>query len=109
MKNHRIVVGVDGSEGGTRALDWAAVEAGGQGCTVHAVTAWQWTQPELGVDIRVEREELARQELAGAVAAARAAHPGLVISTEVVPGPAAPALTRAADGADLLVLGSHGH
>ena len=35
-----IVVGVDGSEGGRRALRWAVAEAQRTGAAVKAVTAW---------------------------------------------------------------------
>jgi nucleotide-binding universal stress UspA family protein len=109
MQTYRIVVGVDGSDGGIRALDWAVTEAARRGGTVHAVTAWQWTQPDLGVDIRTEHDRMARLTLEEAVVAARAPYPQVAVSTEAVPGIAADVLTRAATGADLLVLGSHGH
>ncbi len=109
MQSYRIVVGVDGSDGGIRALDWAVAEAARRGGTVAAVTAWQWTEPDLGADVRAEREQAARRALAEAVVAARAPYPQVAVSTEAVPGGAADALTRAATDADLLVLGSHGH
>jgi len=109
MQAYRIVVGFDGSEGAMRALDWAVAEAARRGGTVHAVTAWQWIQPDLGVDIRVDRERLARQALEEAVTAARAPYPRVAVSTEAVPGAAADVLVRAAADADLLVLGSSGH
>jgi nucleotide-binding universal stress UspA family protein len=109
MHNYRIVVGYDGSDGGARALNWAIAEAGRHGGTVQAVTAWEWTQPELGTVIRAEHEKLARQVLDEAAAIARRPHPHVTVSTEAAPGPAAGILTRAATGADLLVLGSHGH
>jgi len=47
MKTYRIVVGFDGSDGGSRALSWAVAEAAERGGTVQAVTAWQWTEPEV--------------------------------------------------------------
>jgi nucleotide-binding universal stress UspA family protein len=109
MQTYRIVVGVDGSDGGIRALDWAVAEAARRGGTVHAVTAWQWTQPELGIDIRAEHDRMARLSLEEAVVAARAPYPKVAVSTEATPGPAAEVLTRAAADADLLVIGSHGH
>jgi nucleotide-binding universal stress UspA family protein len=37
----RIVVGVDGSEGSQRALDWACTEAGFRHASVDVVTAWE--------------------------------------------------------------------
>ena len=33
---HRVVVGIDGSEGGMRALEWAAAEAGRTGAVLEA-------------------------------------------------------------------------
>jgi nucleotide-binding universal stress UspA family protein len=109
MQTYRIVVGYDGSDGGVRALDWAVAEADRRGGTVQAVAAWEWTQPDLGMDIRAEHERFTRQALEDAVTAARAAYPRVAVSVEAVPGDAADVLTRAAADADLLVLGSHGH
>ena len=109
MQTYRIVVGYDGSDGGARALDWAVAEAARRGATVHAVTAWVWTQPELGADIRAEHEHIAAAALETAVSAARRPYPRVIATTQAVPGPAGEVLTRAAAGADLLVLGSHGH
>src|SRR3954452_5181173 len=46
--SYLIVVGVDGSEGGRRALDWAAAEAATRGGAVQAVIAWSWDGMEYG-------------------------------------------------------------
>jgi nucleotide-binding universal stress UspA family protein len=73
------------------------------------VTAWEWTQPDLGVDIRAEHDRIAREALEAAVAIARAPYPEVTVTAQAEPGAAADVLTRAATGADLLVLGSHGH
>ncbi len=101
---YRIVVGVDGSDGGHRALRWAAHEAATRGGTVQAVTAWRWDdETDLPPDdLRRRAEDVQAQEIA-------AVAPGLPISGQVVEGRPADALTAAARGADLLVLGSHGH
>src|SRR5258706_13155361 len=40
MDTYRIVVGVDGSDGGRRALDWSIAEAVRHGGAVHAVAPW---------------------------------------------------------------------
>ena len=109
MQTYRIVVGVDGSDGGVRALSWAVAEAARRGGTVQAVTAWQWTQPQLGADLMVEHEKLARLALEEAITVARAGHPDVPVATDAVPGRAADVLTDVATDADLLVLGSHGH
>jgi|SRR2546423_1567319 len=109
MKTYRIVVGFDGSDGGSRALSWAVAEAAERGGTVQAVTAWQWTEPELGADVRAEHGRMARLSLEEAVNTARQAHPEVTVAGEAVPGASAEVLTTAAADADLLVLGSHGH
>lgn len=106
----RIVVGVDGSEGGERALHWAVREAARRGATVRAVTAWTWA----GVDAAtVSGPEEARRHvedmLGKAIVAELNNDPRVPVSTEIVHGPAGPALVDAARGADLLVLGRHGH
>jgi nucleotide-binding universal stress UspA family protein len=113
----RIVVGVDGSRQGQRALDWAVSEAAGrdragQPAVVQAVTAWQadtLAQPVgAGANIADPREAAAAA-LHAAVAAVRVKHPDVTVAGVVIEGPAAEVLGRAADDADLLVLGDHGH
>jgi nucleotide-binding universal stress UspA family protein len=47
--------------------------------------------------------------LGAAMAAARVAYLDVTVAGVAVEGPAADVLGRAADGADLLVLGGHGH
>src|SRR5256885_3729398 len=82
MKTYRIVVGFDGSDGGSRALSWAVAEAAERGGTVQAVTAWQWTEPELGADVRAEHGRMARLSLEEAVNTARQAHPEVTVAGE---------------------------
>lgn len=110
---HLIVVGVDGSEGGQRALHWAVAEAAHRGSAVQAVTSWRWdgleTLPPVAYSAEEERQRAAdilRRAIDTLGPTERA---GVPISEEVVEGRAADALTAAARGADLLVLGSHGH
>jgi nucleotide-binding universal stress UspA family protein len=111
MKNYyRIVVGVDGSEGGERALRWAVHEAARRGGTVQAVTAFTFD----GIDgssltYRERQHELAEQMLGAQVVAALADDPRVAVTTRVVFGSATEVLLDSARGADLLVLGSHGH
>jgi len=109
MQTYRIVVGFDGSEHSLRALSWAIAEADRRGGSVQAVVAWQWTEPDLGANIRAERERMARLALEDAIAIVRRGHADVTVAAEVTAGPAADVLTRAAVDADLLVLGSHGH
>lgn len=112
--NRLIVVGVDGSDGGRRALDWAVDEAAARGGAVQAVVAWRWDRIEVGpmrnatppVDERQRAVTLLDDEIRGLVLRKGAACP---VAGEVVEGPAADVLTAAARTADLLVLGSHGN
>ncbi len=116
-RTYRIVVGVDGSEVGQRALDWAVAETqrrsdAGQPTTVQAITVWhdEWMEP-IGAAAALLSDPAAdaAQTLNAAVSAARALHPRVPIAGEVVHGDAAEVLTRASDDADLLVVGSHRH
>lgn len=111
--NYLIVVGVDGSDGGRRALDWATGEAAARGGTVQAVTAWRWDGIESGPVTAAnptDEQRHARAVLDGEIQALAARRGSLPpVAAEVAEGRAADVLTHAARGADLLVLGSHGH
>ena len=109
-REYRLVVGVDGSEGGERALRWAVHEAARRGGTVQAVTAFTFD----GVDgssltYRQRQHEVAEQMLGKQVVAALADNPRVAVTTRVVFGEATEVLLDSAHNADLLVLGSHGH
>ena len=109
----RIVVGADGSEGGDAALRWALDEAELRGSTVDAVIALRVTpmlaSPAVGALIDPEEEMAhAREVLAASVASASAGHAGVVVHQVVDMGGAAHVLLEAAQGADLLVVGSRG-
>ncbi len=108
-----IVAGVDGSEGGRRALEWAAREAVARGGAVQAVIAWSWDGMEYGPIAATypgQESERARRvldrEIQDLVARMGSSLP---IAAEVVEGRPADALSAAGRAADLLVLGSHGH
>jgi nucleotide-binding universal stress UspA family protein len=112
MGTYRIVVGVDGSEGSQRALHWAAQEAMERQGTVEAITAWSWDgleTPAVVAATPAEARDWAAKDLDDALTDVRTAFPRLIIAAEVIQGQAAAVLTRAAEGANLLVLGSHGH
>ncbi|GLH99788.1 universal stress protein [Phytohabitans aurantiacus] len=111
--NYQIVVGVDGSDGGRRALRWAVREAAGHGGTVQAVTAWRWDGIDAmppgtlsPADERERAETMLRHEIEMVPPHERGALP---IATEVLEGRPGDVLAAAARRADLLVLGSHGH
>jgi nucleotide-binding universal stress UspA family protein len=107
----RIVVGVDGFEASTAALRWAIGQARLTGAVVEAVTAWQipagsrWL-PAADVP---DYQEDAACVLAEAVAQMYAIDPDVQVCPRVVEGRAGPVLVDAAEGADLLVVGSRGH
>jgi len=109
-KEYRIVVGVDGSEGGKRALRWALREAARHGGTIHAVTAITCDAVDgSSVTYRERQHELGEQMLGDQVVAALGDNPRVAVTTRVVFGEAAEVLLDSAHDADLLVLGSHGH
>ena len=113
MSTYRIVVGVDGTEGGRRALDWALHEAAARGGTVEAVTAWSWDGVE-GTLVAPppnprEQQRIAEQAMRDTVTQVTTVGPAVPVAEQVVEGRPAAVLTEAARGADLLVLGSHGH
>ena len=111
--SYLIVVGVDGSEGGRRALQWAAAEAATRGGAVQAVIAWSWDGLEYGPIAATRPQEEAERagrlldrEIKQLVARNGSSLP---VAGEVIEGRPADVLSAAARTADLLVLGSHGH
>jgi len=110
---NKIIVGVDGSDGGRRALHWAMQEAAETGKHLEAVTAWHWAGVQDMVPAVAGPDEQRRVAEAGQardIATVRAEVGASVpVSRVLVEGVAAEVLTGAARGAHLLVLGSHGH
>jgi nucleotide-binding universal stress UspA family protein len=111
--NYLIVVGVDGSEGGRRALDWAAQEAAARGGAVQAVMAWSWDGMEYGPIAATRPEDESRRaaqvlerEITALAERRGSASP---VVAEIIEGRPADVLAAAGSAADLLVLGSHGH
>jgi nucleotide-binding universal stress UspA family protein len=113
--NHRIVVGVDGSESAKAALAWAVRQAGLTGATVEAVIAWHYPVAFGGAPfapVGVMDTDFAGS--AGRVlsmAISETVDPAcrVKVSSTVREGNAAQILIEAADAADLLVVGSRGH
>ncbi|WP_149181948.1 universal stress protein [Streptomyces sp. TRM49041] len=105
-----IAAGVDGSPESLAAADWAAREAGLRTLPLRLVHAWLW-QP-LDVPLAQDREAEERRAqgvLDEAVAELRSRHPEVEVTAEVVSDTPVPALLAAADGAEMLVIGSRGH
>jgi nucleotide-binding universal stress UspA family protein len=106
----RIVVGVDGSEAGREALQWALDDARRRNAAVEAVHAWH--QPGVmsyGYLDQIDMapfEEDARRVLDAAVDGADVS--GVAVERKLIPGGAAIVLVEEAKGASLLVVGSRG-
>jgi nucleotide-binding universal stress UspA family protein len=106
----RVVVGIDGSPTSDAALVWAHDAARRAGATLRIVHTWTYPYDVMqlgGEDPRVALRETAQRELDEAVKEALALGEVEVEAVLVEDG-TAHALLAAADGADLLVLGSHG-
>jgi nucleotide-binding universal stress UspA family protein len=108
-RSRHIVVGVDGSDDGRRALRWAVREAVRRGGTVQAVTAFSFQDAEASSP-QYRRAEQQRVEtmLGSEVSAALNDNPHVTLTTRVVFGTPADVLIDTAQNADLLVLGSRG-
>ena len=111
-----IIVGVDGSQGAHRALEWAMKEAAARQApltvmTVHEVPVDGWTGHVLILEVDETALRKARQAAEEAVAKAAAqlgdSQPASVI-VRPVNGFAAQELIEASRDADLLVVGSRG-
>lgn len=110
MSSGRIVVGVDGSNSSARAVAWAARQAKLTGAELHAVAAWNWAAtygyvPVGDFDWEAETLTMLDGVLDKAVHAGRLAS----VHRHVSEGHPAQVLLDAADGAELLVVGSRGH
>ena len=112
----RIVVGVDGSDCGGRAVEWAVGQARLTSARLQFVTAWHvpflaygaiGLLPPLSTEVDVSFRAVA-EDLAAA-AAARAQAAGVEAQSTVRHGQPADVLIEEAEGADLLVVGSRGH
>lgn len=110
-----IVVGYDGSEHSSIAVDWAAAEAVSRGVvlTLSAATSVPLEGMRFGgslltpdaIDNLLQRLQEAAQARADE---ARTAHPGLDIAVKVALGSAASVLIESSANADMVVVGSRG-
>ncbi|WP_432251568.1 universal stress protein [Streptomyces sp. HNM1019] len=107
-----VVVGVDGSDAASDALDWAAELAGRRGLPLRVVHASLWERyegyiPRTAADRPAER---LHSEAVLATAAERAGRrvPALKVMTDLAADDAVTALLRAGKSAEALVVGSRG-
>jgi nucleotide-binding universal stress UspA family protein len=107
----RIVVGVDGFESSNAALRWAIHQAKLTGAVVEAVTAWH-VPPSTGWAPATDIPDYQRDAcaiLAEALTEMCVIDPDAQVCPRVLEGRAGQVLVEAAQGADLLVVGSRGH
>ncbi|SEM27767.1 universal stress protein [Nonomuraea pusilla] len=107
-----IIVGVDGSRAGLDAVAWAAREAALRGVPLtvaYAMPRWAIeTRSGRYADVAAWMRDGCDTVLAAGRERARREQPELEVVTAALPGDARDALTRAAEDAQLLVVGSHG-
>lgn len=109
-----IVVGVDGSEGASAALEFAAREAALRGARLRIVGAWE-IPPAVLASVVAGREfyegfkENAVAIVREAVARVAELQPSVECEARVVEGQAGNVLLDEAHGAELLVVGNRGH
>src|SRR5215469_10854424 len=112
---HRIVVGVDGSQPSQEALAWAMRQAELTGSSVDAVIAWHdpvviggMPHGPVAVLEQAAFGEFAATTLSNSIRDL-GANSSVSVNPVVQRGNAAQVLLDAANGADLLVVGSRGH
>ncbi len=114
-----VVVGVDGSHAGRRALEFAASTAArakaplvllhawepDAGALAAGVDAWSTVVTEEGEDAR---RSFAEQELSAVTADLTARYPGLTVTTQAISQKPSKALAAASEDAALVVVGTRG-
>lgn len=110
MNDTVIVVGVDGTVGGIRALRWAITDATQRRALLKVVTAWQFEYgSELGVLDRDSAHNRAMELVRDALAVATHERlDSILIESVVREGPPVPVLIAESANAALLVLGHRG-
>lgn len=107
-----VVVGVDGSEAGLRAVDWAADEAALRGAPLRLVYASLWERYEgarLAEDLGKPSERVRAEDIVESAARrARLRRAEVKITTDVLPEEPEYTLLRESRNASLLVTGTRG-
>jgi nucleotide-binding universal stress UspA family protein len=117
-RGHDVVVGVDDSDSSARAVDVAAEAAEREGAVLHVVRVAHsasmeaWTYAEVAKGGTEETHALrdhAEQSVTRAANRARARHPKVLVTTEVLYGDPGQSLADLGSTAGLVVVGSRGH
>lgn len=108
-----ILVGVDGSESATVALEVAAEEAALRGAALRVVTVWEVPKPPLyqpapAPEVLSGRQKVAEALVEEAVARAKELRPDLPCEGQVLHGRPQNVLVEEAQGAAVLVVGRRG-
>ncbi|WP_230193610.1 universal stress protein [Streptomyces sp. NBC_00080] len=103
-----VVAGVDGSAESLAAAAWAAREARRRDRWLHLVHVRDWHPRQEHETAGAAQRHLARRALRQAEERVRVECPDVRLSDEQMEGPATAALSKAADQADMIVLGSRG-
>lgn len=103
-----VVAGVDGSAESLAAAAWAAREARRRGQWLHLVHVWDRHPRQEHEMTGAAQRHLARRALRQAEERVRVECPDVRLSDEQMEGPATAVLSKAADQADMIVLGSRG-
>ncbi len=104
-----IVVGMDGSPRSQRVLDFAFAEARLRGTRLRVVHAWARPRLDGFESADADGEQNEALTLNEALTGHRERCPDVEVIEEAVHGHPVEVLRQAATGADLLVVGSHGH
>lgn len=109
-KRDRIVVGVDGTPLGAKALKWAVEQARKTGAEIEAVLAWHSPARMLVSPTSTDADYVKRHQevLDRSIRDALGAANDVPIHGRLVEHRAAPALVAAAEGAQLLVVAARG-
>ncbi|WP_411121747.1 universal stress protein [Streptomyces sp. x-19] len=105
-----LVVGVDGSDAGMRALDWAVDEAARHGLPLRLVHAsrWEWYEGVAPQDSAPAEQAMADRVVASAADRVARRNPEVEVSVQVLADDAVTALLREAPYATAVVLGCKG-
>jgi nucleotide-binding universal stress UspA family protein len=113
MNTRPILVGYDGSDSATAAVDWALAQGLRTAAPVQLVHAFEWPMlpalpsvPQFWPD---EIRQKAEQMVQDAAADAMRSCPGVDVTATVVDGPPAAVLREQSRSASVVVLGNRGH